>query len=95
MLLSGNSLDTQYVRTYCVDLNRNLTLSLDEQLLEQAREKFRASGKTVNEAVREYFKQVVGGDEQLERDLEFLEKTAGLGNSNGWKFNREELYERR
>jgi hypothetical protein len=76
-------------------MNRNLTLSVDEQLLEQVREKFRASGKTVNEAVREYFKQVVGGDGQLERDLEFLERTAGLGDSKGWKFNREELYERR
>lgn len=75
-------------------MNKNLTLSLDEQLLEQAREKFRASGKTVNEAVREYFRQVVSGDEQLERDLEFLEKYSGLGDSNGWKYNREDAYER-
>jgi hypothetical protein len=76
-------------------MNRNLTLSIDERLLERTRDALRATGKTVNQEVREHFQRIVGDDEQLDADLEFLEKTAGLGNSNGWKFNREELYERR
>jgi hypothetical protein len=76
-------------------MNRNLTLSLDERLLEKAREKLRATGKTVNQEIREHFQRIVGDDEQLAADLEFLERTAGLGDSNGWKFNRDELYERR
>ncbi len=73
----------------------NITLSIDEQLVERAREKLRATGKSINQEIREHLQHVAGDDEQLERDLEFLERTAGLGNSNGWKFNREELYERR
>ena len=72
----------------------NITLSIDEKLLERAREKLRATGKTVNQEIREHLQHIVG-DGDLERDLEFLEKTAGQGNSGGWKWNREELYERR
>jgi hypothetical protein len=73
----------------------NITLSMDEQLVERAREMLRATGKTINQEIREHLMHIVGDDEQLERDLEFLKRTAGLGHSNGWKFNREELYERR
>jgi hypothetical protein len=71
----------------------NITLSVDEQVVERAREKLRAVGKTVNQEIREHL-QHLAGDDELERDLEFLERTAGLGSSNGWKFNRDELYER-
>ena len=74
----------------------NITLSIDEQLLERARAKLRASGKTLNQEIREHLRHVAGDDQgQLEQDLEFLERTAGLGDSKGWKFNRDELYERR
>lgn len=72
----------------------NITLSIDEKLLERAREKLRATGKTVNQEIREHLQHIVG-NEGLERDLEFLEKTAGQGDSGGWKWNREELYERK
>lgn len=72
----------------------NITLSIDEKLLQQAREKLRATGKTVNQEIRDHLLHIVG-DDSLEHDLEFLERTAGQGNSNGWKWNREELYERR
>ena len=74
----------------------NITLSIDEQVIERARERLRAVGKTVNQEIREHLQHIAGDDQdQLERDLEFLESTAGQGNSNGWKFNRDELYERR
>jgi len=73
----------------------NITLSIDEQLVARAREKLRATGKTINQEIREHLQDIAGDDEQLERDLEFLQRTAGMGNSNGWKFNREDLYERR
>jgi hypothetical protein len=39
--------------------------------------------------------QRVAGDEDLERDLEEFERLSGLGNSNGWKWNRDEIYEER
>jgi hypothetical protein len=73
----------------------NITLSIDEQLVERARAKLRATGKTVNQEIREHLQHIAGDDEQLQRDLEFLERTSGLGHSNGWKFNRDELHERR
>lgn len=72
----------------------NITLSIDEQLVERAREKLRATGKTLNQEIREHL-QHLAGDDQLERDLEFLQSTAGRGNSNGVRFNRDEVYEER
>lgn len=69
-------------------------MAIDDILLERAREKLRATGLTVNRFIRESLEQVVGGDNKLEDDLEYLELTAGLGHSNGWKFNREELHDR-
>jgi biopolymer transport protein ExbB/TolQ len=74
----------------------NITLAIDEQLAERAREKLRAVGKSINQEIREHLQHVAGDDdEQLERDLEFLQSTAGLGNSNGWKYNRDDAYEER
>jgi uncharacterized protein YllA (UPF0747 family) len=74
----------------------NITLSIDEQLVESAREKLRAVGKSINQEIREHLQHLAGDDnEQLERDLEFLQRTAGLGNSNGWKYNRDDAYEER
>ncbi len=80
--------DTYYVRM-------NITLSIDEKLVERVREKLRATGKTVNQEIREHFRHLVGDDEQLASDLEFLDKFSGLGDSKGWKWNREDAYERR
>jgi hypothetical protein len=72
----------------------NITLSVDERIAERARERLRATGKTVNQEIREHLAQIAG-DDQLERDIDFLKSTAGLGNSNGWKYNREDAYEDR
>ena len=73
----------------------NVTLSIDEQLLERAREKLRSTGKTVNQEIRDHLLHIAGGDDQLEQDLEFLRTHSGLGNSKGWKYNREDAYEER
>ena len=72
----------------------NITLSIDEKLLERAREKLRAAGKTVNQEIREHLQHLAGGDNQLEADLKYLKETAELGDSKGWKWNREDAYER-
>jgi len=86
-------LDTVYVRTYTVLMN--ITLSIDEQIVERAREKLRAVGKSMNEEIREHL-QRVAGDDDLERDLEFFVSTSGQGKSDpGWKWNRDEIYEDR
>jgi hypothetical protein len=74
----------------------NITLSIDEQLVERAREKLRATGKTINQEIREHLQHIAGEDDlELERDLEMFERLSGLGNSNGWKFDRDEIHERR
>jgi antitoxin component of RelBE/YafQ-DinJ toxin-antitoxin module len=74
----------------------NITLSIDEQLVERAREKLRATGKTINQEIREHLQHIAGeNDLELERDLEMFIQRVGQGNSNGWKWNRDELYEER
>jgi len=87
--------DTGYVRTYTVSMN--ITLSIDEQLAERAREKLRAVGKSLNQEIREHLQHLAGDDDlELERDLEFLKKTSGLGKPDAnWKWNREDVYEER
>jgi hypothetical protein len=72
----------------------NITLSVDGEIVKRAREKLRTTGKSINQEIRDHLAHLVG-DDDLERDLEYLERTSGLGNSDGWKFNRDELHERR
>jgi hypothetical protein len=73
----------------------NITLSIDEQLVERAREKLRATGKTINQEIREHL-QSIAGDGDFESAIEFLQNTSGLGKAEpGWKWNRDEIYEDR
>ncbi|HUH63862.1 MAG TPA: hypothetical protein VLZ50_12730 [Terracidiphilus sp.] len=73
----------------------NITLSIDEQLVERAREKLRATGKTLNQEIREHL-QHIAGDDELEADIAFFVKTSGKGKPDaGWKWNRDEIYEDR
>ena len=74
----------------------NITLSIDEQLVERAREKLRATGKTINQEIREHLQSVAGDDDRgLERELEEFVRHAGQGDSQGQKWSREEIYEER
>lgn len=73
----------------------NLTLSVDDRLLKEAREVAKAMGKSVNQLVREYLEQLTGRDEpQRDNDeLRRLSASSG-GRSGGWRFDRDELHER-
>jgi len=71
----------------------NLTLSLDDKLLERARAAAQAQGKSVNQLVREYLEQLSAA-ENLENALEDFRKTSGLGHRKNWRFKRDELHER-
>jgi hypothetical protein len=73
----------------------NITLSIDEQLVERAREKLRAVGKTINQEIREHLQHIVGENEELERELEEFVRLSGRGDSGDWKWNREDAYEER
>lgn len=82
------------MRTYTVLVN--LTLSIDEQTVSRARERLRAVGRSVNEEIREHLSKLAGEkDRDNECWLEELRSLSGKGNSHGWRFNRDEIYERR
>jgi hypothetical protein len=82
------------VRTYYVYMN--ITLSVDDEIVVRARRRAEALGTSVNQLVREYLEQLAGKSDPNQDAAEFerLSKLAN-GDSRGWKFNREELHERR
>ena len=81
------------MHTYTVFMN--ITLSIDEQLAERAREKLRATGKNLNQEIREHLQHLTG-DDDLERAIEFFVNTSGKGKPDpDWKWNRDEIYEDR
>jgi len=73
----------------------NLTLSVDEKLVEKARKRASEMGTTVNQLVREHLQSIVGEDD-IEADIARFRELSGLGKPDaGWKFNRDEIYEER
>ncbi len=75
------------------NVNMNVTLSIDEQTLAKARKKAEALGKSLNQLVRDYLQKLAGGDDP-EKSIEEFKRLSGHGNSQGWRFNREEIHER-
>ncbi len=71
----------------------NVTLSLDEQLVERARKKADALGKSLNQMIRDYLQKVAGGDDAEQSVAEF-KRLSGRGHSRGWRFDRDEIHER-
>lgn len=74
----------------------NITLSVDDEVIRAARRRADALGTSVNQLVREYLKDLAGGNGS-EADAAEFERLSRLahGNSGGWKFNRDEIHERR
>jgi hypothetical protein len=73
----------------------NVTLSVDEEVIREARRHAEALGTSVNQLVREYLERLAGKSDPAANAAEF-ERLSRLaqGDSRGWKFNREELHER-
>jgi len=74
----------------------NVTLSIDDEVMQRARRRAEVLGTSVNQLVREYLEQLAGKTDPNEDAAEF-ERLSLLaqGDSRGWKFDREELHERR
>jgi uncharacterized protein DUF6364 len=74
----------------------NVTLSIADETIRAARKRAEAMGTSVNQLVRDYLEQFAGKSDPQADAAEF-ERLSRLsqGNSRGWKFNREELHERR
>jgi hypothetical protein len=71
----------------------NLTLSINKELLEQARRAAQARGKSVNQLVREYLEDLTTA-QRLDDDLARLRQTSQTGHRGDWTFDREEIHER-
>jgi len=71
----------------------NLTLSIDEQLVQRARKNADAMGTSLNQLVREYIQRLARNQDSEKIAAEF-EALSGKGDSGGRRFTREELHER-
>ena len=71
----------------------NVTLSVDGQVLERARRKAAALGKSLNQLIRDYLQGLAGGDDAA-RSIDEFNRLSGRGNSHGWRFNRDEIHDR-
>jgi hypothetical protein len=69
----------------------NITLSIDEQIAQRAREAAQKMGKSLNQVVRDYLEQLAGGARRGQQWSQFearcLNSQAKL---EGWHFNRDE-----
>ena len=73
----------------------NLTLSVDRKTVELARKSAAAMGLSLNQAIRDYLRQLAGGD-SAGRDVDellALSKVSG-GRSGGQRIDREGLHDR-
>jgi antitoxin component of RelBE/YafQ-DinJ toxin-antitoxin module len=71
----------------------NVTLAVDEQLLERARRVARASGTSLNQMIRDYLAEIAG-DNDLDREVAELRALSATGSRGEWSFDRDELHER-
>lgn len=79
--------------TYYVDMN--VTLSLDDRLLDRARRLAAKRGLSLNQMIRDFLVEITGepSPEDLVAELDAA-WAEGRGDSRGWRFNREELHDR-
>jgi hypothetical protein len=76
----------------------NITLAIDEELLEKSREFALRKGTTLNALVREQLAEAIEHDQRIEdarRGLLELMRTSTARLGPDYKWNREELYEDR
>lgn len=75
---------------------KNVTLAVDEKLLEQSREYARRHHTTLNGMIRKYLVQTVAkpaGKGWLQELFRLADEAHG--NSRGWKWNRDEIHDRK
>jgi hypothetical protein len=73
----------------------NITLSVEDSVAERARCHAETLGTSVNQLVSDYLAALAPESDAAEDAAEFERLSRGSnGNSQGWKFNREELHER-
>jgi hypothetical protein len=75
---------------------KNITLSADERLIEQARERARAEHTTLNEQFRLWLRDYTRPDKQkqIEEAKALLDHIRSYAGTGGRKYTREEMNER-
>ncbi len=68
-----------------------LQLSIDDHLAEEARRVAQALGTSVDQLLLDYLHRLTS--QQIDEEMEELRRLSGQGDSRGWKFNRDEIYE--
>jgi len=74
----------------------NLTVAIDDELLQRARQRAVANGTSVNALVREYL-TAYAGDDEMEQRREFVELARRLGRDLKYSertWTRDDLYDR-
>ena len=74
----------------------NLMLSVDDRVVLEAQRRAEAMGTNVDQLVRVYLEQFAA-KKDLDADAAEFERLSrsAPGDAQGWRFNREELHERR
>jgi hypothetical protein len=70
-----------------------VAVDLDDQLASRAQEVAKGLGLSLNQLIRHYLEELTS-QPSAEEDIAELRRLSGLGHSQGWKFNRDEIYER-
>ena len=74
----------------------NITLSVDERVVEQARKAAQAMGKSLNQAVRDYLEELAGTSQRDAVAAEQRELSMkGKAPRSGWTFDRDKVYAER
>ncbi|MPZ13589.1 MAG: hypothetical protein GEU73_04065 [Chloroflexi bacterium] len=73
---------------------KNITLSADAKLIEDARERARQEHTTLNEQFRRWLADYVGRRERAERAMRTIEEVRKTVRTGGRKFTRDEMNER-
>ena len=93
MAAEPSRLDTRYVRTYYVKVN--VTLSIDEELVERARQLAARRGTSLNQMIRCLLQEATAATSR-EAQLAALEEAwaSNHHSSEGRTWTREELHDR-
>ncbi|MBM4041039.1 MAG: hypothetical protein FJ290_21270 [Planctomycetes bacterium] len=71
----------------------NVTIALNERLLAASRDYAQRHGTSLNALIRECLNEKVGTTRAQSLQAFFDAADKAHGNSRGWKWNREEIYE--
>ncbi len=70
-----------------------LNLSIDEQLAQRAQQVAESQGMSLDQLIRHYLEGLTARP-SIEEDIAEFRRLSGQGDSQGWRFNRDEIHER-